>query len=88
MDFVLYLIRSVVRIAVIALQLCMMGRAVMSWFQFDEESPLYSFAVAVTEPVITPIRILLERFEFVASSPIDISFLVAFLLLSVLQMLL
>ncbi len=88
MDFVLYLIQSIVRIAIIGLQVCMLGRAVMSWFQIDEESPLFAFAYAVTEPVIAPIRALLERFEFVASSPIDISFFVAFLLLSVLQILL
>jgi len=88
MVIVFSLIRGVVRVALLFLEICMFVRAILSWFQTDEESPLNTFVIAVTEPVIVPVRALLERFEFVASSPIDISFMVAFLLISILQMIL
>ena len=65
-----------------------MIRAIMSWLPLDEDSHLVSFVMMVTEPVIAPVRMLLDRFDWVQELPIDISFLVAFMLLSIVQMLL
>lgn len=67
-----------------ALQLLMLVRAVMSWFppSSGRPGPIRAFVTGVTEMVIAPVRLLLDRFDFVRRSPIDIAFLVTFLLLS------
>ncbi len=70
------------------LQILMLVRAILSWFPIDEDSTLNRFVISVTEPIIVPVRIFLDRFEFVRNMPIDISFMVAYLLLIVIQMLL
>ncbi len=88
MQAVLYIFAGVVSLFLSALQLLMFARAILSWLPIDEGSPLLTFLHAVTEPFILPVRAVLERFEFFASSPIDLSFFVTFLLLSFLQSLL
>lgn len=66
----------------------MMFRAIMSWLPIDEDSNIANFLYAMTEPVIYPVRMLLERIKVTSDLPIDISFIVSFLLLSIIQMLL
>jgi uncharacterized protein YggT (Ycf19 family) len=68
-----------------ALQLMMFARALLSWFPFDEDSAVLRFLAAATEPFILPVRAILERFEFFASSPLDMSFFITFILISILQ---
>ena len=70
------------------LQFLMMLRAIMSWLPMDEDSKFANFIYMVTEPVIVPVRMLLDRLEWTHELPIDISFLAAFMLLSIIQMLL
>ena len=43
------------------------------------------FLVAVTEPIILPIRFICSRFSALDDAPLDIPFFIAFLLLSVLN---
>ncbi|MEG1743536.1 MAG: YggT family protein, partial [Clostridia bacterium] len=44
---------------------------------FSEESPLYVFLYASTEPIILPVRNALEKSEFFSSLPIDFSYIFA-----------
>ena len=69
-------------------QLLMMFRAVLSWLPVDEDSNISNFLFAMTEPVIYPVRMLLDRFEGLDEFPIDLSFIISFMLLSLVQMLL
>lgn len=69
-----------------ALEVLMFIRAVLSWLPVDDDSPVVNFVYMMTEPIIAPVRILLERFDFVRRMPIDLSFFVAFILLSTVQM--
>ena len=85
---ILYVITKCVSVFLAILQLLMMFRAIISWLPIDEDSNLANFLYAMTEPVIYPVRLLLDRFEATSDLPIDISFIVAFILLSVIQMLL
>ena len=64
------------------LQLAMFVRAILSLFGVDEESGLGAFLAAVTEPVILPARLLLSRIRALDGLPIDLSFIVTYLLLS------
>ena len=85
MKAVYYVLSGAVTFLIGAVQLLMFVRALLSWFPIDEDNPILQFTTAVTEPFIIPVRALLDRFEFIASSPVDISFFVTFLLLSLLQ---
>ena len=64
-----------------AMQLLMFGRAMMSWFSPDEDNKLAQFLFMTTEPIVYPIRQLLNKIEFFGNMPIDMSFLVAMVVL-------
>ena len=64
-----------------AMQICMFGRAIMSWFSPEEDNRLAQFLFMVTEPFVYPLRNLLNKIEFFNNMPIDMSFMVAMLIL-------
>ena len=66
----------------------MFARAVLSWLPVDDEMGVVNFVYCITEPVIIPFRLVLERSDFVASIPIDIPFFAAFFAVSAAQTLL
>ena len=80
-----YTVSTVASLLLGFLELMMLVRAVMSWFPIDEENAILRFAYTVTEPFIYPVRLLLERIPAFREMPIDISFFVTFLLLSLVQ---
>ena len=84
----IYVVTRLVSVFLGAEQLLMMFRAVLSWLPVDEDSDISNFLFAMTEPVIYPVRMLLDRFEGLDEFPIDLSFIISFMLLSLVQMLL
>lgn len=82
----LYLISTTVRVLIGVLQFLMLGRAIISWLPVDEDNPIVTFLYAATEPVIMPVRSVIERFGWFEGMPIDMSFFITFILLSVLEM--
>ena len=84
----IYVVTKLVSVFLGAEQLLMMFRAVLSWLPVDEDSNISNFHFAMTEPVIYPVRMLLDRFEGLDEFPIDLSFIISFMLLSLVQMLL
>lgn len=82
MENIIYLVVNITYLAIGALQLLMLIRAIMSWLPFDDSSPLSRFVYCATEPVIIPVRNLLDRIGFLSDLPIDLSFLVTYMLLS------
>lgn len=81
------LIKTVVLALIRVEMLLMLVRAVMSWFVRDG-SALYELIVSLTEPVIYPIRLICDRFLSKSALPIDISFIVTYLILYVIELLL
>jgi YggT family protein len=77
-----FLIVSFVHVIIGVLQLLMMIRAIFSWLPSWEDTGIFRFVILVTEPIIIPIRKLLSRSSFLSGLPIDISFLIAWLLLN------
>jgi len=67
------------------LQILMFLRAALSWIMPDDDNVLSEFVFTATEPLIAPVRGLLERFEFVRGLPFDLSFFVTFILLVLVQ---
>ena len=86
MTVALIVIKSAVSIFLMAIQLAMLARAILSWFPVDNR--FIDFLHNVTEPFIYPIRRLFERLGWFQGLPIDISFMVAYLLISVITILL
>ena len=87
MDFVLQVLANVVVLLLSAIQLAMLVRAIMSWFPMDSNK-FTDFLYGITEPFIYPIRKLFVKLNWFQNSPLDVSFMVAYLLIWVLLMLL
>lgn len=77
-----------VSLLVSTLQFMMLFRAVFSWMPLDEDSAIMNFIYFATEPIIIPVRMIVERSDTVKSMPIDISFIISFVLLSIVQVML
>lgn len=80
---VLEVLRGTVCVLLSAIQLAMMARAILSWFPI-EPNKITHFLDVVTEPVVYPIRKLFEKLNWFQNIPLDMSFMTAFLLLSIL----
>ena len=81
----------VIRLAITmisVLQLAMFVRAILSWIPGADENKLGDFLYAVTEPFITPVRVILDRIPLFQGFPLDMSFFFTFILLSILSTLL
>ncbi len=81
MGLLFYLLNTVLY----AFDLILLVRAVCSWVPSFRESAVYRFSYTVTEPILSPIRDLLYRFEWARRCPIDLSFLVVILLVNILS---
>ena len=84
MQLTLYVLAQTVGLLLEVLSIAMFLRAVLSWFA-PEGNFLLGLLTVITEPIVVPVRMLLLRFRLFQEMPIDISFLVAFILLSVVQ---
>lgn len=82
---IVYMIARLVSALLSLLELAMFLRAVLSWIPALSDSAFGDFLYSVTEPIISPIRALADRFGWFRNSPIDFSFLIAYLLLFALQ---
>lgn len=81
MGIIFYLLNSILYV----FDLILLLRAVCSWFPSLRESAIYNFAYTVTEPVLSPIRDLLYKWEWARRCPIDLSFIVVILLVNMLS---
>jgi len=76
------LIKNTVIVLLMAVQFAMLARAILSWFPMDSNK-FTDFLYTVTEPFIYPVRMLFEKMNWFSGLPIDMSFLVSYILLSV-----
>lgn len=84
---VFFVLQKSVDILITVLQVAMFLRAILSWFDPMQEGKLSVFLMMVTEPVILPIRALCEKMHWFEGLPLDIPFLLTWILLSFLQLL-
>lgn len=85
MTVVIYILVRFVYYLVLALQLCMFARAVLSWVMPDEDNSFTRLLYSVTDPLIYPVRAIIERIPSLRDMPFDISFMITFILLIILQ---
>lgn len=84
MPTVLTVVTDIVVLLLLGVQIAMMLRAILSWFPIDSNK-FVDFLYVITEPFIVPIRLLFEKLGWFQNLPIDISFMVSYLLLSLLS---
>ena len=85
---VIYFLAKLISIALSVLLLAMMIRALLPIFTDPEESRLYLFVTLITEPFIIPFRLLLVKLNIGQNTPLDMSFLLAYLVYSMANLLL
>ncbi len=69
------------------LELLLIARAILSWFPITQSPTvvkIYGFIHMVTEPIVSPVRRLLDRIPALRNVPVDLSILGAYLLLTIL----
>ena len=82
MQGILYLLIASVRLILSVWYLLFIISAVLSWLP-DIDNAFTDFIFSVTEPVLAPIRDLFDRLGVSSALPIDLSFLVVMILLSI-----
>ena len=87
MSLILNVVANVVILVLSVLQLAMLLRAILSWFPIDSNK-FIDFLYGITEPVIIPFRLLFEKLNWFQNVPIDVSFMVAYLVLTILLLVL
>ena len=60
-------------------------RVILSWFMLGEENRIMFFLYSMTEPIVLPVRILLDKLGWFRSIPIDMSFFFTYILLSIIR---
>ncbi|MBR6709700.1 MAG: YggT family protein [Clostridia bacterium] len=85
MSELFYVLSSFVYNLLTLLSFLIFIRVVLSWLPLDEDGPIVSFICLVTDPVLLPIRALLDRIPAFANSPIDLSNMFAIMILALLQ---
>ncbi len=81
--YFLYVILKILNALLVAFELAMFVRAILSWFPFAG-GKFTDFLYSVTEPVISPVRNLLGK-SSLGGMPIDLSFLITYILVVALQ---
>ncbi len=80
-DF-LIIVAKIINVSLTVLYLLIIVRALLSWVNPDPYNPVVRFIYRVTEPILAPIRMIIP---LGIGSGIDISPLIAFLLIMFLQ---
>lgn len=85
METVTYVVTRICLIALDFLSFAILIRVVLFWIPLDEDNKIDAFFYAITEPVIMPMRLLLDRFESIRMMPIDIPLLLTAIVISILS---
>lgn len=85
---VIALIKTAVLVLLRVEMLLMLVRAVMSWLPMGSGGFARDLVETVTEPVIYPVRLVLDRFMQKSALPIDVPFIVTYFLLYFLEIIL
>ena len=76
----LYVLATTVKLALEAMYFAMFLYAILSWFVM-EDAPVMHVLSVITSPVVVPVRAITSRIPALQRTPIDFSFLIAFVLL-------
>ena len=80
----LYIIFKLIYLLLAAERVIMAVRVVIDLLPLDDDNPLVRFVYLVTEPLIAPVRSLLNLWFDVETMPVDVAFFVTFAVVGVL----
>ena len=86
LELLIFIVKNAVTLLLSFVQIAMLVRAILSWFPINNR--FVDFVYSVTEPFIYPVRRLFEKMGWFQGLPVDISFMVSYLLLTVILILL
>lgn len=77
----LYVLSTTIHLMLNMVMIAMSVRVILSWFVNTEESKLFAITYVISEPIVVPVRFLFYKLNLFQQTPMDISFLVTYLLL-------
>ena len=77
----LYVLSATVHLMLSAVMLAMTARAIMSFIPNAQDTKFFAFVFMISEPIIIPIRFLLYKLNLFQNTPLDISFLLTYIIL-------
>ena len=81
----LYVVSTTVHLMLNMVMLAMTARAILSLFVNPAENKLYAITYMISEPIIVPVRFLFYKLNLFQNTPLDISYLVTYLLLTLID---
>lgn len=81
------IIRKSIDVLLSVIEVLVFLRVIVSWFPGVRENPLVRFLYLVTEPILGPIRALIQKSSFGANFMFDLSPIVVWLIIRVIRML-
>ncbi len=89
MEIILFLFGTIARLILRVYMMLLLIRALLPFLSFiDEESAVAEFIYTSTEPVLSPMRTVFDKYGIGAGVPVDISFLATYIILSIVHTLL
>ena len=88
MEVFIFVIKRIIYIFFDVLEIALLARAIFSWIDPRREGKISQILETVTEPFLYPVRALCEKFHWFENTPIDVPFLLGWILISVIRMLL
>lgn len=88
MEIFLYIFAKTVQIFLSLISLAMLMRVILQFFVDVNKNKFYALCIALTEPVIVPFRLLFAKLNIAQRTPIDVPFIVAYFVLSIITSLL
>ena len=77
----LYVLSATVHLMISAVLFAMMARVIMSFIPNAQDTKFFAFVFMISEPIIIPIRFLLYKLNLFQDTPLDISFLLTYIIL-------
>ena len=88
MDTTFYIIAKTVQICLGLASFSMMARMLLPLFVNPMDSRLYAISCYVSEPFVLPVRFVMAKLNIGQNTPIDVAFIVAYLIVWVLELIL
>ena len=83
MPYFLYVAMTTVTLLIDLLKLALCVYAVTSWLPLEDDNKFVVLLEGLCAPVLYPARLLVEKSETLSSLPVDISFLITYIGLSI-----
>ena len=88
METTFYIIAKTVQICLGLASFSMMARMLLPLFVNPMDSRLYAISCYVSEPFVLPVRFVMAKLNIGQNTPIDVAFIVAYLIVWVLELIL